>query len=215
MLGTSLAQLLNRLKLGWILLFVIKCLIQSLMEICYHDLLFSISILDMCLSPHVVQKRLYRKTSVGETHRDDGTKFDREIHKLWKVINQGPCTTKRALRGYQSRPLGIPYGPSHLALCPQSGLSPIHSILICFVFRFEPNWKSHDKTFLNMRKDYFSHDLWIDSHNMLPGSIATIGNLLLGTPCYLCCLGMRYSRIRELDSWCLVIGEFYFKKKNE
>jgi hypothetical protein len=121
MLGTSLAQLLNRLKLGWILWFVIKCLIQSLMEICYHDYLFFISILDMCLSPHVVQKRLYKKTSVGETHRDDGTKFDWEIHKLWKVINQGPRMTKRALRGYQSRPLGIPCGPAgpppcHLAL---------------------------------------------------------------------------------------------------
>jgi hypothetical protein len=29
---------------------------QSLMEICYHDYLFSISILDMYLSSHVVQK---------------------------------------------------------------------------------------------------------------------------------------------------------------
>jgi hypothetical protein len=64
-----------------------------------------------------------------------------------------------------------------------------------------------------MWKDYFSHDLRINSHNILPRSLSTVGNLLLGTPCYLSCCGMRYSRIRELDSWCLVIEEFYFKKK--
>jgi hypothetical protein len=34
--------------------------------------------LDMCLSPHVVQKRLYGKTSVGEAHRDHGTKFNQK-----------------------------------------------------------------------------------------------------------------------------------------
>jgi hypothetical protein len=58
------------------------------MEICYHNYLFSISILDMCLPSHVVQKRLYRKTRVGETHRDDEMKFDRENHKLWKVLTR-------------------------------------------------------------------------------------------------------------------------------
>jgi hypothetical protein len=64
-----------------------------------------------------------------------------------------------------------------------------------------------------MRKDYFSHDLRIDSRNTFLGSLATIGNLLLGTPCYLSCCGMRYSRIRELDSWCLVIGNFFPKEE--
>ena len=61
-----------------------------------------------------------------------------------------------------------------------------------------------------MRKDYFSHDLRVASHNTFPRSPATIGNLLLGTPCHLSCCGMRYSRI--IRTWCLVIGEFYFKK---
>jgi hypothetical protein len=32
-----------------------------------------------------------------------------------------------------------------------------------------------------MRKDYFSHDLRIDSHNAFPRSLAPIQNLLLGT----------------------------------
>jgi hypothetical protein len=80
------------------------------MEICYHDYIFSISVLDMCLSPNVVQKILYKKASVEETHRDDRTKFDKEIHELWKVINRGPRMMKWALRGHQSRPPGIPYG---------------------------------------------------------------------------------------------------------
>ena len=43
---------------------------------------------------------------------------------------------------------------------------------------------------------------WIDSHNSFPGSLATVGNLLLGTPCYLSCCGMRYSRI--MRSWFLM-----------
>ena len=53
-----------------------------------------------------------------------------------------------------------------------------------------------------MRKDYFSHDLRIDSHNTFPGSLATIENLLLGTPCYLSCCRMRYSRI--MRTWFLM-----------
>jgi hypothetical protein len=63
------------------------------MEICYHDYLFSISFW-ICVCLHMLCKSLYRKTSVGETHRDAETKFDWEIHELWKVINQGPRTTK-------------------------------------------------------------------------------------------------------------------------
>jgi hypothetical protein len=58
-----------------------------------------------------------------------------------------------------------------------------------------------------MRKEYFIHELWIDSHITFPGSLATIGNLFLGTPCHLRRCGMRYSRIREFDR------EFYFKKE--
>jgi hypothetical protein len=68
--------------------------------------------LDMYLSPHVVQKRLYRKTSVGEAHRDHETKFNQENHGIWKVINQGPCTTKWAPSSCSSRPPGLPIGPA-------------------------------------------------------------------------------------------------------
>jgi DNA-binding winged helix-turn-helix (wHTH) protein len=64
------------------------------MEICYYDYLFSISVLDMCLSPHVVQKGYIGKQVWGETHCNDQTKLDREIHELWKLINEGPRTTK-------------------------------------------------------------------------------------------------------------------------
>jgi hypothetical protein len=31
----------------------------------------------MCLSPHVVQKKIYKKTSVGVTHRDHKNKIYR------------------------------------------------------------------------------------------------------------------------------------------
>jgi hypothetical protein len=58
-----------------------------------------------------------------------------------------------------------------------------------------------------------SFEKFLDSHNTFPRILATVGNLFLGTPCHLSYWGMRYSRIRELDSWCLIIGEFYFKKK--
>ena len=53
-----------------------------------------------------------------------------------------------------------------------------------------------------MRKCYFSHDLTINSHNTFPRSHATVGNLLLGTPCHLSCCGMRYSRI--MRTWFLM-----------
>ena len=53
-----------------------------------------------------------------------------------------------------------------------------------------------------MRKGYFSHDLRIESHNTFPRSHATVGNFLLGTPCYLSCCGMRYSRI--MRTWFLM-----------
>jgi hypothetical protein len=66
----------------------------------------------MCLSPHVVQKSLYRKISVGETHRDHGMKFDRENHEIGKIINQGPRTPKWALRGHQQVSPGHPIGPA-------------------------------------------------------------------------------------------------------
>jgi hypothetical protein len=66
------------------------------MEICYHDYLFSISIFGYVFVSTCCAESLYRKTSVGETHYDAKTKFDREIHELWKVINQGPRTTKWA-----------------------------------------------------------------------------------------------------------------------
>jgi hypothetical protein len=87
---------------------IIKCPIH-INKACY-DYLFYLSVLDMCLSPHVVQKSLYRKISVGETHRDLGLKFDQENHKIWKVINQGPRTTKRAPSSCSSRLPGHPIG---------------------------------------------------------------------------------------------------------
>jgi hypothetical protein len=145
--------------------FVIKCLIHWLMKIYYHDYLFSISILDKYLSPHDVQKGYTGKTSVGETHRDNETKFDRKIHEILKVINQGSCMMKQAPSSHYSGSPSLLLGRlAHHSttmppICPWSGLSPIHSIFICFASYFKQNWKWQGKTTLNIRKDYFTHDL--------------------------------------------------------
>ena len=66
-----------------------------------------------------------------------------------------------------------------------------------------------------MRKDYFSHDLRIDSHNTFSGSLATVGNLLLGTPCYLSCCGLRYSRIMKTLFLMSRYWRILFQKKEK
>ena len=45
---------------------------------------------------HMLCIKVYRKTSVGETHRDNKTEFNRENYEVWEVMGQGPCATKRA-----------------------------------------------------------------------------------------------------------------------
>jgi hypothetical protein len=76
----------------------------------YYYYIFSISILDMCLSPHVVHK-LYRKTSVGETHHDIKMEFNHENHEIQKVMNKQPRMTKRASSSHQSGPPDLHNGP--------------------------------------------------------------------------------------------------------
>jgi hypothetical protein len=117
MLGSSLAQLLDWLKLGWILWFIIKCLIQSVMEICYHDYLFSISVLGYACSLHMLCRKFIQKTSMGKTHRDAETKLDWEIHEIRKVINQGPRTTKWTLSSHHGGLPSLLLGPPSLSLC--------------------------------------------------------------------------------------------------
>jgi hypothetical protein len=127
---------------------------------CFLSLLF----LDMCLSPHVVQKSLYKKISVGETHRDHETKFDRENHEIGKIINQRPHTPKWALRGHHRVPPSHPTtSPPCVAFRPMSGLSQIENHMLRHLKRD--------------RKGYFIHDLGINSHNTFPKSLATIRNL--------------------------------------
>jgi hypothetical protein len=54
------------------------------MESCYYCLL---SIFWICvLSPYVVHKGK-QETSVGETHHDSKTKFDRENHKIREAMD--------------------------------------------------------------------------------------------------------------------------------
>jgi hypothetical protein len=87
------------------------------MEICYHDYLFSISIFGYVFVSTCCAESLYRKTSVGETHHDAEMNFDQEIHELWKVINQGPCTTKWAPSSHHGGLPGFLLGPPGPSLC--------------------------------------------------------------------------------------------------
>ena len=113
------------------------------MKSCY--LLF-ISILYICVCLHMLCIKVYRKTSVGEAQRDIKTEFDRENHEIQKATKQKPCSPKLGLKQpleqatqpplWASWPITL---PPHLVLHLRSGLSPIHSIFICFTFRFEPN----------------------------------------------------------------------------
>ena len=66
---------------------------------------------------HMLCRKLYRKTSVGETHHDNKTRSDRENHEIRKVISEGPCPTKRASSSPWSKPLGLLFGLASPSLC--------------------------------------------------------------------------------------------------
>jgi hypothetical protein len=121
---------------------------------------------------------------VGETHRDDGMKFDQEIHEIQKVINQGPPTMKWAPSSHHGGHLASSLGhPVPLCASSPRALSTVRfepNTLYSHMFRFL--FQNHMiKIILNMRKDYISHNLRIDSHNTFPKSHANVGNLFLGT----------------------------------
>ena len=65
-----------------------------LMESYYYYLLSISFRYVFCL--HMLCTKVYRKTSVGETHRDNKTEFDRKNHEIRKVMSEGPHPTKRA-----------------------------------------------------------------------------------------------------------------------
>jgi hypothetical protein len=168
----------------------------------------------MYLSPHVVQK-VYTGKQVWGRHITIT-----EWNWIGKFMNCGRYLTKDHVRwsgpwaatmvGRLASSLGRSTPLRASSPCAQYTL---FSYVLFYVLNRIGNHMI--KQFETWRKDYFGHDLRIDLHNTFPESHATIGNLFLGTPYYLSCCGMRYSRIREHDSWCLVIGEYYFKKKNE
>jgi hypothetical protein len=89
-------------------------------------------------------EKIYRKTSVGETHHDIKMGFDRENHKIWEVMDQGPHMMKPRADPTVGRPTSSmgprpTIAPPSLVLRLRLGLSPIHSIFTCFIFRSEPN----------------------------------------------------------------------------
>ena len=144
---------------------VLKCVlgqrkVRGIVFLCnkvsYNKVLLWIPVLYLyyfwiCVCLHMLCMKVYRKTSVGETHREDLTRIDRESHNSG---SNGPRTAlaKVGPRRARERAAQPPTwaarpttAPPRLVLCPQLGMSPIHSIFICFAFRFEPNWKSINK----------------------------------------------------------------------
>ena len=61
---------------------------------------------------HMLCIKVYRKTSVGETHHDDRTEFDHENHEIQEIMIQGPRPTKQASSSPWSRAPGLLHGPA-------------------------------------------------------------------------------------------------------
>jgi hypothetical protein len=56
--------------------------------------------------------KVYRKTSVGETHHDIKTEFDRENHEIQEVMDHKPCSPKLDPNGPESGPPSLLHGPA-------------------------------------------------------------------------------------------------------
>ena len=100
-----------------------------LMESYYYYLL-SISFgYVFCL--HMLCIKVYKKTSVGETHCDNKTEFNHENYEIYKAMSQGPHPTKRpqAAPGAGRSASSLGRLDHHGAASPQA-LSSV---------RFEPN----------------------------------------------------------------------------
>jgi len=162
----------------------------------------------MCLSPHVVHKGK-QEISVGERHLYNETRSDRENHEIQKVTKQEPRSPKLDPNGHEGGLPGHPHGPTGLAqLCLTSRF--VHGQVFIPYDLFSPISLSVSNRIENPLTNNFktwgkiiSVMTWIDSHNTFPRrSLATVGNLFLGTPCCLSCCGMRYSRI--MRAWFLM-----------
>ena len=79
------------------------------MESCYYYLL-SISFW-ICVCLHMLCLKVYMKTSVGETHHDNKTEFDRENYEIQKVMDQKPCSPKLDRNGPESGLPDLLHGP--------------------------------------------------------------------------------------------------------
>jgi hypothetical protein len=138
------------------LVCVIKCLI---MESYYYLLSISFGYV-FCL--HMLCIKIYRKTSVGETHHDDRLEFN---HENQKAMGQEPRSPKLDRNRPESGPLGLLHGlagpPLHrLASRFVHGQVWVQYTLFSHVMLFVSNQIENPliKQLLNIRKYYFSHD---------------------------------------------------------
>ena len=73
--------------------------------------LFSISFW-ICVCLHMLCIKVYRKTSVGEAHRDIKIEFDRRNHEIQKAIEQKPRSPKLERNRPKSGPPSLLHGPA-------------------------------------------------------------------------------------------------------
>ena len=65
----------------------------------------------ICVCLHMLCIKVYRKTSVGEAHRDIKTELNREIHEIQKATDQEPRSPKLDQNRPESGPPGLLHGP--------------------------------------------------------------------------------------------------------
>ena len=125
---------------------VCACVIKCLIKVNGVILLSALYFFWICVCLHMLCRKLYRETSVGETHHDNKTRSNRENHEIQKSNESrtvyDEAGFEQTLEWAARPPLWAAWpitAPIRLALYPRSGLQPIHSIFICFAFRFEPN----------------------------------------------------------------------------
>ena len=104
------------------LCLVCACVIKCLIKVNGVVLLSALYFFWICVCQHMLCRKLYRKTSVGETHRDSKMRFNHETHKIQKAMDQEPRSPKMDQDRPESGLPGLLYGPPgppqcHLTSC--------------------------------------------------------------------------------------------------
>ena len=84
------------------------CLCNKVPYILIKTYYYTLAIFWICVCLHMLCIKVYRKTSVGETHRDRKTRFNHESHEIQEAMDQEQCSPKLDRDGPESGPPGPP-----------------------------------------------------------------------------------------------------------